>query len=97
MTTTSLNHLSRKRLIVLSVRSTLRPLKTSPPDSLAHVEWVNSKIEVFTSEVTDDDFEQARDLWKIFLEQGVEDKFVNNLCGHLKKALPEVQKHTVGK
>jgi catalase len=45
--------------------------------------------------VTGDDFQQARDLWNIFLEKKEDETFINNLSGNLSKALPEVQKETV--
>jgi len=77
------------------VRSTFRPVQENPPDSLAHIEWVNSKVEVYTSPVEEDDFEQARDLWDIFLKQGADQSFIDDLCAHLNKALPQVQKETV--
>lgn len=82
-------------LMILLVRSTFRPVQENPPDSLAHIEWVNSKVEVYTSPVEEDDFEQARDLWDIFLKQGADQSFIDDLCAHLNKALPQVQKETV--
>ena len=51
----------------------------------------------FSSEVTDEDFEQPRELWKIFLRTGEDKNFITNLAGHLKKAVPEVQKETISK
>ncbi|KFA71086.1 hypothetical protein S40288_05537 [Stachybotrys chartarum IBT 40288] len=49
----------------------------------------------FSSEVTDEDWEQPRNLWKLFKENGDDDKFIHNLSGHVNKALPEVQKDTI--
>lgn len=76
------------------VRSSFRPVKTGPAD-VAHLEWVSGKVEENTDPVTDDDFQQARDLWQIYLKQGSDDVFIHNLSGHLSKALPEVQKETI--
>jgi catalase len=45
--------------------------------------------------VNEDDYQQARDLWNIFLEKKEDEIFINNLSGNLSKALPEVQKETV--
>jgi catalase len=50
---------------------------------------------VYTSPVTEEDFEQPRNLWQIFLKQGGDENFINNLSAHLSKALPEVQKETI--
>ncbi|KFA46589.1 hypothetical protein S40293_09325 [Stachybotrys chartarum IBT 40293] len=49
----------------------------------------------FSSEVTDEDWEQPRNLWKLFKEKGDDDKFIHSLPGHVNKALPEVQKDTI--
>jgi catalase len=61
---------------------------------VAHDEWVG-KVTLFSSEVTDEDFEQPRELWRIFKRNGEDKKFASNLAAHLGKALPQVQKATV--
>ena len=75
------------------VRSTLRPLNYGPA-SVAHDQWVG-KVMVFSSEVTDEDFVQPKELWDLFGRTGQQESFVRNLAGHLKSALPEVQKETI--
>jgi catalase len=77
------------------VRSTFRKVAARGPDDVAHSRWTDAAVEIYTSDVNDDDFQQARDLWKIYEKQGIQDKFIGNLCSHLKKALPEVQKETI--
>jgi catalase len=76
------------------VRSTFRKMVYGPKE-VAHDVWIDSKVEVYTSEVEEVDFEQPRALWKIFIKQGMDQDFINNLCGHLGKALPPVQKETI--
>jgi len=63
---------------------------------VAHDEWVG-RVGGYSSEVTDEDFEQPRMLWKIFKETGEDEIFLHNLSGHAGKALPEVQKETISK
>jgi catalase len=47
--------------------------------------------------VEDEDWEQPRILWKLFKEHKEDEEFIHNLSGHVGKALPEVQKETIGK
>lgn len=75
------------------VRSSFRKTKSGPPD-VAHDKWVG-EVSSWTSEVTDEDFEQPRDLWTLYKKWGDEKIFIDNLSGHLKKALPQVQKETI--
>jgi len=75
------------------VRSSFRKIRSGPAD-VAHDEWVG-KVSSYTSEVTDEDFEQPRELWNIFKRNGEDKEFIDNLCNHLKSALPEVQKETI--
>lgn len=66
-----------------------------PPDSLAHEQWTQSQVEVYTSEVDDDDFAQGRNLWRLFIEQGADQEFIDSVSDNLSKAHPDVQKETV--
>jgi len=75
------------------VRSSFRKVKMGPAD-VAHSEWVG-KVQEFSSDVTNDDWEQPRMLWKIFKKNGEDKIFLHNLSGHVNKALPEVQKSTI--
>jgi catalase len=78
------------------VRSTLRPVNYGPADN-AHDEWVG-KVTAFSSEVTDDDFVQAKGMWDVFgRTEGAQERYVSNLCGHLKGAIPEVRVETISK
>ena len=77
------------------VRSSLRPLNYGP-QSVAHDEWTG-RVTAFSSEVTDEDFVQPREMWKMFGRTGQQENFVRNVSGHLKDALPEVQKETISK
>jgi len=76
------------------VRSSLKPLRQGPKD-IAHDEWTG-RVTAFTSEVTDDDFVQARDLWHILAKHdGEQENFLANVTGHLKKAIPRVRSETI--
>ncbi|KAK6544670.1 hypothetical protein TWF694_001358 [Orbilia ellipsospora] len=56
-----------------------------------HEEWVG-RVVGFTSEVVDDDFEQARMFWNMIgKEEGQQDKFAYNVACHLGSAIPQVQ------
>jgi catalase len=78
------------------VRSTFRPLASlnAALGDVAHDKWVG-EVCTYTSEVTDEDFAQPRDLWALFKKWGQDEMFIDNICGHLKKALPQVQKETI--
>lgn len=76
------------------VRSSFRKL-TLGPTNVAHDQWIDGKVEDYTSDVTEDDFQQSRDLWKIFIEQEADTSFINSVSVNLSKALPEVQKESV--
>jgi catalase len=52
-------------------------------------------VQAFSSEVTEEDWEQPRILWKLFKKNNEDEDFLNNLAGHVNKALPEVQKETI--
>lgn len=45
----------------------------------------------YSSEVTDEDFVQAREKWKVLGKPNEQDDFVHNVARHLKSALPQVQ------
>jgi catalase len=75
------------------VRSSFRKTTMGPGD-VAHDKWVG-EVQLYTSEVTDEDFEQPRELWRLFKKWGVDENFLENLSGHVKKALPMVQKETI--
>jgi catalase len=77
------------------VRSTLRPLKYGPA-TVGHDHWVG-KVTAFTSEVTDEDFVQPRAMWEMFGRTGQQETVVKNISGHLKLAIPELQKEAISK
>lgn len=77
------------------VRSSFRKIRSGPAD-VAHDEWVG-KVQAYSSDVTEEDWEQPRILWKLFKKNGEDEAFIHNLSGHVNKAVPEVQKQTIGK
>lgn len=62
----------------------------------SHDEWIG-KVTAFTSEVTDEDFVQARGWWDVMARDSTQDAFIYNVSQHLKSAIPEVQEATLGK
>jgi catalase len=75
------------------VRSSLRPVSLGKADPV-HDQWVG-KVAAYTSEVTDEDFVQPREFWKVFEKTGQDKKFVHNVSGHLKDARVDVQKEAI--
>ncbi|KAB5542569.1 catalase [Coniochaeta sp. 2T2.1] len=75
------------------VRSSFRKIRSGPAD-VAHSEWVG-KVQAYSSDVEDIDWEQPRILWELFKKNGEDEVFIHNLSGHVNKALPEVQKDTI--
>jgi hypothetical protein len=61
-----------------------------------HEEWVG-QVASYASEVTDEDFIQSRELWKVMGKTNQQKDFVHNVSSHLKSALPEVQAGTISK
>lgn len=84
------------------VGSALKPVRfhatsKTPYRDAAHESWVASAVINYSSQVTDEDFEQPRAFWDLLSKQpGQQDHFVNNLANHLRKASPKVQKPAVG-
>ncbi|KAK5205223.1 catalase A [Exophiala xenobiotica] len=75
------------------VRSSFRKIRSGPAD-VAHDEWVG-RVQAYSSDVTEEDFEQPRTLWKLFKDKGEDKEFLHNLSDHVGKALKEVQKGTI--
>ncbi|KAN0114449.1 putative catalase [Hyaloscypha variabilis] len=82
------------------VRSSFRPIKFEGRVGAngyapgGHEEWVGL-VAGYSSEVTDEDFVQAREMWKVLGEFNEQDDFVHNVATHLKSALPQVQLETI--
>ncbi|KAF5630303.1 catalase [Fusarium sp. NRRL 52700] len=68
----------------------------SGPANVAHSEWVG-RVQAYSSDVKDEDWERPRNLSKIFKDNGEDEVSLNNLSGHVNKALPEVQEATIRK
>ncbi|KAK8046014.1 catalase-domain-containing protein [Apiospora saccharicola] len=75
------------------VRSSFRSLKLGRGD-IEHAEW-EGQTQWYSSEVTDEDFEQPRALWNMFKRNGEDKAFAKNLAGHLGKANPEVRQAAI--
>ncbi|KAK7178313.1 catalase [Paraphaeosphaeria sporulosa] len=75
------------------VRSSFLQAESKEVD-VAHDEWVG-KVALWQSEVSDEDFVQARELWKIFLEQGNDQVFIHTLGDNLNKAFPDVREESI--
>jgi catalase len=60
----------------------------------SHEEWA-ARLSSFSSEVTDEDYVQAKMLWNVMAkEDNAQDAFVENVSGNLKGAIPRVQEGT---
>ena len=78
------------------VGSSLRPTRHLVLDP-RHEKWAG-EVAFFTSEVTDEDFVQARSLWEVLgRTPGQQENFVRNVSGHLKAAKPEIQAGAIGR
>ncbi len=61
-----------------------------------HERWVGS-VSWYVSEVTDEDFVQARLFWEMLGKQaGEQEAFISNVSGHLSGAIPSIQDATFG-
>ncbi|KFY69737.1 hypothetical protein V499_09789 [Pseudogymnoascus sp. VKM F-103] len=62
-----------------------------------HEEWVAGKVQGYATEVKDDDFEQPRMFWEMLgrTEPDEQRDLVSNICTHLGKAIPRVQKEAI--
>jgi catalase len=84
------------------VRSSLKPINFKGQVEAngyapgGHEEWVG-QVAAYSSEVTDEDFVQAREMWNVLGKSDEQDDFVHNVTVHLKSALPQVQLATIGK
>jgi catalase len=84
------------------VRSSLKPINFKGQVGAngyapgGHEEWVG-QVAAYSSEVTDEDFVQAREMWDVLGKSDEQDDFVHNVAVHLKSALPQVQLDTIGK
>lgn len=62
-----------------------------------HEEWVTGKVQGYTSEVKDEDFEQPRMFWEMLgrSEPDEQRDLVRNICAHLGKAVSRVQEEAI--
>jgi catalase len=88
------------------VRSSLHPMKFKPNVAIGkngyatgmerHDEWVRSSVEAYTSEVTDEDFEQAKAFWAILVKAGEGDLFTRVVAEDLSPVTPEIRERAIG-
>ena len=77
------------------VRSSFRPVqKKFEHTDVAFNQW-SGKVQSYSSEVTDTDFEQPRKLWALFLKDKVDDVFIHNVSGHMSGAIKPVQDRAI--
>lgn len=76
------------------VGASFRPLKYTGGKT-SHDEWIG-KIADYSSEVTDEDFVQAKALWDVFGKHpGQQKTFVSNVAESLGPVIPRVQQETI--
>lgn len=69
---------------------TYKPVKVTNE----HEKWAGAAVS-FLSEVTPEDYVQAKGLWEVLGKQsGQQDNFVNNVAGHLSAAKEDTRKRT---
>jgi len=56
------------------VRSSFRPIKAIRPTDVSFNEW-QGKVQQYSSEVTDEDWIQPRELWKLFKQEKTDEEF----------------------
>lgn len=61
---------------------------------IEHNNWVGQVV-AYSSEVEEDDFEQARMLWKLMGEKGEQDVLIENVIGSLAKCQKDIQKESI--
>jgi catalase len=61
-----------------------------------HDEWVWGKVESYASEMVDEDYEQARSMWKLLGRAQEQEVFIGNVAAHLGSASKDVQKGAIG-
>jgi catalase len=72
---------SSLRPTTFAVSATGKPLGSTITE---HEKWVG-EISTFTSTLHQDDFEQARGLWKVLgREPGHQDRYISNVSGNIK-------------
>jgi catalase len=76
------------------VRSTFKQPQSLGPEDNMHYEWIG-KVQNYTTEVTEDDFEQCRMLWHIMIEEKEDQILIENLAGNISKALPKVREEAI--
>ncbi|KAK5125211.1 hypothetical protein LTR85_000887 [Meristemomyces frigidus] len=76
------------------VRSSFRKIKNIHPTDVSFNEW-QGKVETYSSEVTDADFVQCRELWKLFKEEKNDEEFIHNVSGTLSQAVKLVQNKAI--
>lgn len=82
------------------VRSTQKPVAFRKTATISrdnpHEKWVG-EVSDFSSEVTDEDFVQAKGFWEVLgRQEGQQENLVQNVAATLKQAALEVQKETFG-
>ena len=76
-----------------SRKLTYKPVQVSPD----HERWAGNAVNSVRQDVTDEDYVQATDLWKVLgKEEGEQDRFVSNVAGHLSAAKSEIRQRTYG-
>ena len=72
------------------VRSSFRPIKEIKPTDVSFNEW-HGHVQQYSSEVTDEDWVQPRELWRIFKEEKSDEDFIHNVSMHMSGAIKQVQ------
>lgn len=71
------------------IRSELRPVRLGSRHAVpAHEQW-HGKVQVYSTGVTEKDWEQPRILWEMIQKEGAAEEFMDNIC----PTLADVNEH----
>jgi catalase len=79
------------------IRSELRPVSLSSRHSVPTHEHWNGKVQIYSTGVTEKDFEQPKQLYALIQKEGTQDQFVSNISATLVDVEPSLRDQVYGK
>lgn len=79
------------------IRSELRAVNLSSRHSVPTHEHWDGKVQIYSTGVTEKDFEQPRMLWGIIQKEGARDQFLDNICATLLDVREHLRDQVYGK
>lgn len=79
------------------IRSELRPVRLSCRHTVpTHEQW-HGKVQIYSTGVTEKDFEQPRALWELIQKEGAAKQFTDNICPTLLDVEEHLRDQVYGK